>query len=351
MATTAPAVPSGPAHVAVVSFLAARAAPTGGFWVALAGGVALARVAQRSGARLGFGASIAAMLETVAIMGPARFGVPLTQAATAPMLGRLEARGWAVLWQILACGVLRLAAQHRHHGVLHLGDRRRPRRLRRHLRRDRPPLGPQVGSADTLVLTAAGLVGLERPSQRPCRWASTGAAWRGWDARPRTRRRGPNHRRDRSAPQRRRRFDPRAVALAAAVAFGLLLASHRRGGCSERSRRWLVARGWLSRPGPRRPCPPGCSSPPSSPAARSSSPWAGASAWRRRCSARAARRAAGARGHVAARRPPARRGCARSARRALGVCALPSVPEAARTLDRSAPRAGWRRRPRTARSR
>ena len=93
MATAAPAVPSGPAHVAVVSFLAARAAPAGGFWIALAGGVALARVAERRGARLGFGASVAAMLETVAIIGPARIGIPLTQAATAPMLGRWRPAG------------------------------------------------------------------------------------------------------------------------------------------------------------------------------------------------------------------------------------------------------------------
>src|SRR5687767_3808130 len=83
----------GPAHVGVVSFLAARAAPTGGFWIALAGGVALARVAERRGARVGFGASAAAMLETVAIIGPARFGVPLTQAISAPILGRMHARG------------------------------------------------------------------------------------------------------------------------------------------------------------------------------------------------------------------------------------------------------------------
>src|SRR5215218_3115955 len=99
MATAEPATGAappeavGPAHVAVVSFLAARAAPTGGFWIALAGGVALARVAERRGARLGFGASAASMLETVAIIGPARFGVPLTQALTAPILGRLHARG------------------------------------------------------------------------------------------------------------------------------------------------------------------------------------------------------------------------------------------------------------------
>src|SRR6185503_19977687 len=82
MATAAPAVPSGPAHVSVVSFLAARAEPVGGFWIALAGGVALARTAERRGARLGFGASIAAMLETIAIIGPARIGIPFTQAVT-----------------------------------------------------------------------------------------------------------------------------------------------------------------------------------------------------------------------------------------------------------------------------
>ena len=94
--------------MAVVSFLAARAAPAGGFWIALAGGVAVARVAERRGARLGFGASAAAMLETVAIIGPARLGIPLTQALTAPLLGRLEARGWRPLAQMLACAAIRL---------------------------------------------------------------------------------------------------------------------------------------------------------------------------------------------------------------------------------------------------
>ena len=84
---------AGPAHVATVSFLASRAVPSGGFWVALAGGTALARVAQRRGAREGYGASVAATLETVAIMGPARFGVPFTQALSAPLLGAMEGRG------------------------------------------------------------------------------------------------------------------------------------------------------------------------------------------------------------------------------------------------------------------
>ena len=103
-----PSPPSGLARVATVSFLAARAAPSGGFWIALAGGVALARGAQRQGARRGFGASLAAMLETVAIMGPARFGVPLTQAMSAPWIGRLEARGASPVTELLACALVRI---------------------------------------------------------------------------------------------------------------------------------------------------------------------------------------------------------------------------------------------------
>ena len=151
-------MPSGPAHVAVVSFLAARAAPSGGFWIALAGGVALARVAQQRGARLGFGASAAAMLETVAIIGPARFGIPLTQAVSAPMLGRLEARGWGTAAQVLACAAVRLlhntattaffiwvitGGLDAYAGTYDALGRR---------------VGLEVGSADALVLTAAGLV-------------------------------------------------------------------------------------------------------------------------------------------------------------------------------------------------
>ena len=90
-------------------FLAARVAPAGAFWIALGGGVALARAAQRFGARAGYGAGAAAMLETVAIIGPARFSGPLTQVLTAPMLGRLEARGVRPAAQVAACGAIRLA--------------------------------------------------------------------------------------------------------------------------------------------------------------------------------------------------------------------------------------------------
>jgi hypothetical protein len=228
MAAAAPPAPSaGPAHVAAVSFLTSRAAPAGGFWIALAGGVALARVAQRQGSRQGFGASLAAMLETVAIMGPARFGVPLTQAISAPLLGRLEARGVGVAAQILACGLIRMlhnaattaffiwvitGGLDAYAGTYDALGRR---------------LGLEVGTADALALTAVGLVvwavfasvvqvlvyrrGLRRwdelagAAEDPDRQTAEGV-----EVQP--------------TPAHRGRFDPRAVALASAVAFGMLLA-------------------------------------------------------------------------------------------------------------------------------
>jgi hypothetical protein len=221
--------------VAVVSFLAARAAPAGGFWIALAGGVALARVAERRGARLGFGASAAAMLETVAIIGPARIGIPLTQAATAPMLGRLEARGWRPLPQILACAAIRLlhntattaffiwvitGGLDAYAGTYDAIGRR---------------LGVEVGSADALALTMAGLLA----------WAAFAStvqvliyrrglgSWDGLAAHEsdvdpviggKSQARAGRGLERRFGP-RGGRFDPRAIALAAAVAFTLLLAS------------------------------------------------------------------------------------------------------------------------------
>ena len=100
-------------HVATASFLASRVAPTGGFAVALAGGVAIARSAQRGGFRQGLGTSAAAMLQTVAIMGPARVGIPLTQAVSAPVLGWMEARGYGTVAQSLAAMAVRFA----HHVV------------------------------------------------------------------------------------------------------------------------------------------------------------------------------------------------------------------------------------------
>jgi hypothetical protein len=104
----APAPVNGLAHVATVSFLASRASPTGAFAIALAGGVALARAAATHGLRAGYGASAAAVLQTVALMGPARVNGPLTQALSAPLLGRLHARGAGPVPQFLAVLAIRL---------------------------------------------------------------------------------------------------------------------------------------------------------------------------------------------------------------------------------------------------
>ncbi len=122
--------------------------------------MALARVAERRGARLGFGASAAAMLETVAIIGPARFGVPLTQALSAPLLGRLHARGTGFWPQFAACALVRLlhnaattaffiwviaGGLDAYAGTYDAIGRR---------------VGLEVGTADALVLTAVSLAGL-----------------------------------------------------------------------------------------------------------------------------------------------------------------------------------------------
>jgi hypothetical protein len=100
--------PAGLAHVATVSFLAARAAPSGAFWLALTGGAALAREAELRGMREGYAASTAAMLQTVAIVGPLRFSAPLTQALSAPLLGAMHARGRRPAGLVLACLAIRL---------------------------------------------------------------------------------------------------------------------------------------------------------------------------------------------------------------------------------------------------
>jgi len=228
--TDASAASAGPAHVAVVSFLAARAAPSGGFWIALAGGVALARVAQRRGARTGFGASIAAMLETVAIIGPARFGIPLTQAATAPLLGRLEARGWPALPQVAVCAVLRIlhnsattaffiwvitGGLDAYAGTYDAIGRR---------------FGLDVGTADALALTAAGLLvwGVFASVVQVLVYRRGLRSWPEEDdaiyvdgdiRRQRTEDAAE------AAADHRRRFDPRAITLTAVVLFAVLLAS------------------------------------------------------------------------------------------------------------------------------
>ncbi|HVG75538.1 MAG TPA: hypothetical protein VM824_09165, partial [Thermoleophilaceae bacterium] len=236
----------GPAHVGVVSFLAARATPTGGFWIALAGGVALARVAERRGARLGFGASAAAMLETVAIIGPARFGVPLTQALTAPMLGRLHARGVGFWPQLAACALVRLlhnaattaffiwviaGGLDAYAGTYDAIGRR---------------VGIEVGTADAVVLTVVSLlvwaafastvqVLVYRRGLRS--WADPEGNW--WESVSE----------NDTIPHHLRRFDPRAVTLSAAVTFALLLGSTEWAFLAATTA-WLAAAWALSRPDP-----------------------------------------------------------------------------------------------------
>src|SRR5688572_19259081 len=208
---------AGLAHVATVSFLASRATPPIGFFVALAGGVALARVGQLRGARWGYGASVAAMLQTVAIIGPVRFGVPLTQAMTAPLLGVLEARGVGARMQMLVCAAIRLvqnAATSAFVIVVLTG------------------LDVYLDSYDTI----AGVIPL-LPEGRAAAWAVTIVSLLGWAAfasavqvtvyrrglhawpRP-----GEEHAPHVESPapangdqEHTGRFDPRAVALAAAI--------------------------------------------------------------------------------------------------------------------------------------
>jgi hypothetical protein len=105
---------TGHAHVATVSFLASRAAPSLQFFFALGGGIATARASFLHGGRVGYGTALASMLQTVAVMGPARVNAPLTQAITAPMMGRLQARGARPLTEFVACLALRLV----HYAVL-----------------------------------------------------------------------------------------------------------------------------------------------------------------------------------------------------------------------------------------
>ena len=210
---------AGPAYVATVSFVASRAVPFGGFFVALPGGTALARVAQLRGLRHGIGASLATLIETVALMGPARFGVPFTQALSAPVLGLMEGRGARGAWQILVCLAIRLFQNGM--GALffifiiaggldaYAGSANNVGEL----------VGVDLGEADTLLLTFVGILAWSL-------FASTvqvtvyRRGMKGWQSDESDHAEEPE---DLSA--HRGRFDPRAVAVAAAIGFGLLLAS------------------------------------------------------------------------------------------------------------------------------
>lgn len=107
---------SGLAHVATCSFLASRIAPSAQFWIALGGGVALARAGARHGLRAGYGASLASVVQTVAMIGPLRVSGPLTQALNAPLVGWLQGRRSPFALVLAACLGIRLV----HYAVLNV---------------------------------------------------------------------------------------------------------------------------------------------------------------------------------------------------------------------------------------
>lgn len=253
MAATAPAASrapqsspavSGLAHVGALSFLAARLAPPFGFWVALAGGVALARASQRWGARQGYGVSLAAVLEVMAIVGPARAGVALTQALSAPLLGRLEDRGMGRTGQVLVCMAVRftynalgnaffiwviLGGLDAYAGTYDSVLGRLP--------------GVPPGPAAALVATGIGLVAWSVFASVVQVQVYT-RGLRGWAGD----RGSPPPARSHAAPGRSPAapgaFDPRAIALAAVIAFAVLLSSIR-GEVLAAVAAWLVV-AWLA---------------------------------------------------------------------------------------------------------
>ena len=268
----------GLAHVATASFLASRIAPTGGFAVALAGGVAIARASERDGFRVGAGTSAAAMLQTVAIMGPARVGIPLTQAVSAPILGWMEARGRGTVAQAFAAAAVRLA----HHllGVflyvwLILGIDAYAGSYDRLL--GWVPLLPE-GRTGALIATGLAMMGwtvgasivqavVYRRGLR--RWPEDGAAPPVAGSSPPAAASPPPAAAPAAGvsataaapltaparPARPPRFDPRAVTFAAVVAFSLLIASTSwplLGAVSL----WLAIV-WAASRGDRRPVPAG----------------------------------------------------------------------------------------------
>lgn len=228
---------AGLAHVASASFLASRVVPTGGYAVALAGGVALARAAQVAGARTGYGASIAAMLQAMAVLGPSRIAVPLTQAASAPLLGRMHHRGFRLTAQIAACAAIRAVDQllmTLFYIAIIAGGLEAYAATYDAIAGRVPgvPDGPTAAVVATLLVLLAWTafasvvqVLVYRAALRD--WPQTGPATASGGDAPgaaaeTSHRPAPPRR---TEPTRPPRYDPRAVALAAVVAFCVLIAT------------------------------------------------------------------------------------------------------------------------------
>ena len=236
---------AGLAHVATASFLASRVVPTGGYAVALAGGVALARAAQLAGMRMGYGASVAAMLQSIAVLGPSRVSVPLTQALSAPLLGRLHEHGAHLAAQIGACAAIRAGDQTLFtlFYIWIVGGVEAYAATYDALAGRIP--GVPDGPTAALVATALVLVGWTAFASI-VQVLTYRAALRGWPAAAAAASgvaapagEAEDHDDTCHGRRPRPRYDPRAVALAALLAFGVLLATTE----------WIVlasVAGWLA---------------------------------------------------------------------------------------------------------
>ena len=233
---------------ATVSFLASRAAPSLQFFFALGGGIALARAAHARGRahRLRRRAR-RRCCQTVAVMGPARINAPLTQAITAPMMGRLQARGARPLTEFLACLALRLV----HYAVL----------LAAFIFVILGGLDEFTGSYETLtgwlgivpqgptaalVVTAVGQT-CWAIFFSTCRSPPTGARSATGRPSPTAARRPPRRPPRRRAERAAGRFDPRAVVRRRAAGHARCCSRARPGRCCSASRRgssraWLLSR-------------------------------------------------------------------------------------------------------------
>jgi len=243
---------AGLAHVATASFLASRVVPTGGYAVALAGGVALARAAQLAGMRMGYGASLAAMLQSIAVLGPSRVSVPLTQALSAPLLGRLHAHGAHLAAQIGACAAIRAGDQTLFTlFYIWIVGGVQAYAATYDVLAGRIP-GVPDGTTAALVATALVLVAWTAFAS-VVQVLTYRAALRGWPAEPQASAPGAGGDAD-AAPTagaqsiggRPPRYDARAVALAALLVFGVLLATTEwivlAGVCGWLAVAWLTAR-------------------------------------------------------------------------------------------------------------
>ena len=299
---------TGPAHVAVVSFLLRRPLPpaaSGSPWLAVLrlrawpSGRRPARLRCERGRHARDG-------------GDHRAGAPRRSAD--PGAERPDPRPSSRAWSRLLAAALRLrhrspAPQRGHDGFLHLGDRRRAGRLRRHLRRGRAAgrdRGRHCGRPGAHAGRTARLGGLRKHGAGA---GLSARAARMGGAQGRRQRPGASPPAGRAPPPPRpsaRRFDPRAVAAAALIAFVLLLSSTA----------WALLAAVLAgsrwrgcSPAPNAtPSRPGSSSPPCWPARRSRSPSAAGWVSTPHCGAPAARRCS-CRGHLAARGGP----CGRAA--------------------------------------